>query len=122
LAKLTPGTPEHKRVEAQYSRLKAKFDRAQEEPSSEFSRRESEILTQVCGEITAVISVMAKQRGLTLVVQAENSSPESGPQTPDAVAQIMVKMSHPIIYADPRCDLTKEVIDQLNRQHRAALN
>jgi Skp family chaperone for outer membrane proteins len=113
LAKMTPGSIDAKHIEDRLSELKAKIEAGREQAQREFATRESELLAIWYKEIQDMVRRIAEYQGLTYVVQVSNE-PLSGsnPQT------ILSAMGKTVVYADPRNDITKSVIFNLNLSYK----
>jgi outer membrane protein len=114
LAKFVPNSEDAKKSENKITELKAKLDAGREQAQREFAVRESEMLATLYKEVQAMVSRIAEFRGMTYVVQVSNE-PISG-SNPQSV---MAAMAKTVVYADPRNDITKDVVYNLNRQYRA---
>ena len=64
-------------------------------------------------EIQDTVAALAKAKGLTYVVKV---SP--GPQSDSEPNEVLAFLNRSVVYADPRNDLTEEVIRNLNRRFR----
>jgi RNA polymerase sigma factor (sigma-70 family) len=115
LAKLSPGTVDHKKHENRVTELKARHAAAREQSQREFAQREAEMLAAHYEEIQETVAAMAKAKGLTYVVKV---SPELRPDPMPNDVTALLNCS--VVYADPRNDLTEEVIRDLNQRFKAA--
>lgn len=115
LQKLTPNTADAKKHEDRITELKAKLDAGREQAQRDFAVRESEMLATLYKEVQDVVGLVAKHYGYTYVVQVSNE-PVSG-SNPNSV---MAAMAKTVVYADPRNDITKLVIYNLNLRYKAA--
>jgi len=73
------------------------------------------MLATLYKEIQAMVSRIAQFKGLTYVVKVSNE-PVSG-SNPNSV---MAAIDKTIVYADPRNDITNDVVYNLNRNYKAA--
>ncbi len=115
LARFTPGSPDAKKSEDRITQLKAQFEAGRESAEREFTQKESETMATIYNEITVMAKGVAQQRGMTFVVkytdqQASGSEPNS----------VMAAMSRTILYADPKVDITGDVVKWLNYRYKAA--
>jgi Skp family chaperone for outer membrane proteins len=117
LAKLVPGQPDYKKMEARVSQLKANLQVGQEQAASEFAQKEAESLAALFKDIQRIVAAVAQQKGLTYVVRV-SSEPVTGAEPQSVVAA----MSRPVVYFDPAAttDITNDVITYLNHFYRQA--
>ena len=115
LAKLTPGTEDYRKHENRVTELKAQLGAAREQAQREFAQREAETLAAHYEEIQETVAVIAKAKGLTYVVKV---SPGLRPDPMPNDVTALLNCS--VVYADPRNDLTEEVIRDLNQRFKAA--
>jgi outer membrane protein len=115
LQKMTPNSVDAKKHEDRITQLKAQFEAGREQAQRDFALRESEMLATIFREVQDMVRRIAEYRGMTYVVQVSNE-PLSG-ANPNSV---MAAMARTVVYADPRNDITKDVIYNLNRAYKAA--
>jgi outer membrane protein len=115
LAKLTPGSVDFKKHEDRISELKAKHEASREQYEREFTLREAEMLGTLYKEIQSMVSRVAQYKGFNYVVRVSND-----PVTGSNPNSVMMAIERPIVYADPRNDITSEVIYHLNREYKVA--
>ncbi len=115
LQKLTPGGVDSKKSEDRLTQLKAQLEAGREQAQRDFALRESEMLATLYKEVQDMVRRIAEYRGMTYVVQVSNE-PVSG-SNPNSV---MAAMAKTVVYADPRNDITKDVVYNLNRAYQAA--
>jgi Skp family chaperone for outer membrane proteins len=115
LQKLTPNSIDSKKIEDHLTQLKAQIEAMREQAQRDLTLRESELLAQTYKEIQAMVAALAQRKGLTYVVQISNHPINA--TNPDSV---YADMSRAVVYADPRNDLTDEVIYYLNANYKAA--
>jgi Skp family chaperone for outer membrane proteins len=109
LAKLTPGTDDFKKHENRVTQLKAQYEAGRESAEREFASREAEAMATLYKEIQTMVGRVAKWRKMTYIVKVSNQ-PISG-ANPNSV---MAAMANTMVYADPRNDITKDVVHNLN--------
>lgn len=114
LAKLTPGTEDFKKHENRVTELKARFEAGREQAERDFASREAEAMATLYKEIQAMVARVAQWRKMTYIVKVSNQ-PISG-SNPNSV---MAAMANTMVYADPRNDVTSDVIYNLNRLYKA---
>lgn len=94
--------------------LVARYEAAREQAEAEFARRQADTTASLYKEIQDGVAALAKTKGLTYVVKV---SPGPGPGSLPSDVDTALKSS--VVYADPRNDLTEEVIRELNRRYKA---
>lgn len=114
LAKLAPGTEDFKKHENKVTELKARFEAGREQAERDFASREAEAMATLYKEIQAMVARVAQWKKMTYVVKVSNQ-PISG-SNPNSV---MAAMANTMVYADPRNDVTNDVIYNLNRLFKA---
>ncbi len=114
LAKLTPGTEDFKKHENRVTELKARFEAGREQAERDFAAREAEAMATLYKEIQAMVARVAQWRKMTYIVKVSNQ-PISG-SNPNSV---MAAMANTMVYADPRNDITNDVVYNLNRMYKA---
>jgi len=115
LAKFTPGSVDYKKHESVITQLKAKGEAEREQAERDFSIREAEMLATVYKEIQAMVSKVAKYRGLNYVLRVSND-----PITGSDPRSAMTAVERTVVYADPANDITQMVIVNLNAAYKAA--
>ena len=114
LAKMTPNSVDAKKIEDHMSDIKAKLEAGREQAQRDFALRESEMLATLYKEVQDMVRRIAEFKGMTYVVQV--SDEQISGSDPNSV---MAAMAKTVIYADPRNDITKDVVYNLNRQYKA---
>ncbi len=114
LAKLTPGTEDYKKHENRVTQLKAQFEAGREQAERDFASREAEAMATLYKEVQAMVGRIAQWRKMTYIVKVSNQ-PISG-SNPNSV---MAAMANTVVYADPRNDITNDVVYNLNRIYKA---
>jgi Skp family chaperone for outer membrane proteins len=114
LAKLTPGTEDFKKHENRVTQLKAQFEAGRELAERDFASREAEAMATLYKEVQAMVARIAQWRKMTYIVKVSNQ-PISG-SNPNSV---MAAMANTMVYADPRNDITNDVVYNLNRIYKA---
>jgi RNA polymerase sigma factor (sigma-70 family) len=113
LTKLTPGSVDYTRHENRVTELKVRHEAGREQAEREFAQRQAEAMATLYKEIQETVAALAKAKGLTYVVKV---SP--GPRSDSEPNEVLAFLNRPVVYADPRNDLTEEVIRNLNRRFR----
>ena len=114
LAKMTPGTEDFKKHENRVTQLKAQFEAGRELAERDFASREAEAMATLYKEVQAMVARIAQWRKMTYIVKVSNQ-PISG-SNPNSV---MAAMANTMVYADPRNDITNDVVFNLNRIYKA---
>jgi outer membrane protein len=115
LAKMTPGSLDFKKIEDHITQLKAQFEAMREQCEREFTLKEAEMLATLYKEIQSMVSRVAQFKGFAYIVRVSND-----PITGSNPNSAMMAIERTIVYADPRNDITKEVVYHLNREYKAA--
>jgi outer membrane protein len=112
--KLAPGSFEHKKHEDKITDLKARYDAEREQAQHDFSRLESRNLVSLYKDIQEATTSVAKARGLTYVVKmTPEPTMDSDPNT------VITAIKRSVVYADPRADITDEVVRVLNQRAKS---
>jgi Skp family chaperone for outer membrane proteins len=114
LAKLTPGTEDFKKHEDRMTELKARAAAGREQAQREFQLRESESLATTYKEVQLMVTAVAQWKKMNYVLRVTNTQP-TGTDPNSVIAAIQ----NTVIYADPRNDITNDVIYNLNRRYKA---
>jgi len=115
LAKLAPGTQEHSTLEGRFTAMKERLEVERSMLERDFADREAQNMSEIYGEIQAAIARAAKRKGLSHVVRITRDLPS--PTDPNKLTKLL---NGSILFADPRNDLTDEVIHDLNREDEVA--
>ena len=113
LQKMTPGSPDAKKIEDKITSLKAQYEAGREQAQRDFSLRESEMMATLYKEIQAMVGAIAQYRGMNYVMKVSNDP--IAPNNPNAVFAAIEKT---VVYSDPRNDITRDVIFNLNRTYQ----
>ncbi|MGP0064570.1 MAG: OmpH family outer membrane protein [Isosphaeraceae bacterium] len=115
MQKLQPGTADYKKREDHITELKARMEAGREQAQREFTLREAEMMSTIYKEIQGMTGSVARWRGMTYVLRATNpKKPTTGATDPNSV---MAAMNDQVIYADPRNDITNDVVYYLNKTY-----
>jgi outer membrane protein len=114
LSKLSPGTDDYRKRENRITELRAKMEAGREQAEREFSLRQAETFATLYKEIQAMVARVAQWRGMTYVMRVSNAPP-SGTE-PNSV---LAALNNTMVYADPRNDITNDVVYYLNRTYQA---
>jgi outer membrane protein len=115
LAKMVPNSVDAHKIEEHLTQLKAQIEATREQAQRDFSLRETEMMAQTYKEVQAMVAALAQHKGLTYVLKV--SSAPIAATNPDAM---YAELSKTVLYADPRSDLTEDVIYQLNARYKAS--
>jgi RNA polymerase sigma factor (sigma-70 family) len=111
LSKLAPGTEDYRKHENKVTQLKAQHEAGREQAERAFAQRQAKAMATLYNEIQEAVAAQAKAKGLTYVVKV---SP--GPRADSEPNDVSTALNRSVVYADPRNDLTEEVIRDLNRR------
>ncbi|MDR3633726.1 MAG: OmpH family outer membrane protein [Isosphaeraceae bacterium] len=114
LQKMTPGSPDFKKHEDKITTLKAQMEAGREQAQRDFSLRESEMMATLYKEIQEWVAAIAKHRGMTYILKVSNDPIAAN--NPNAVFAAIEKS---VVYADPRNDITRDVLFNMNRNYQA---
>ena len=117
LQKLTPGSADYKKREDHMLELKAKVEAGQESAQREFSLRQAESLATLYKEVQGMVARVAQWRKINYVLKV-STKPPSGTD-PNSVVSAL---GEAVIYADPRNDITNDVVHYLNQYYKATRN
>ena len=112
LSKLVPGSVDYEKRENRVSGLKAQHEAGREQSEREFALRQAHTMATLYNEIQESVAALAKAKGLAYVVKV---SP--GPRADSEPNDVSTAVNRSVVYADPRNDLTEEVIRDLNRRY-----
>ena len=115
LTKLTQGSVDAKKIEDRLTELKAKLEAGREQAQREFALKESEMMATLCKEVQDMVKAIAAWRGMNYVLQVSNE-PISG-SNPNSVVEAIGRS---VVVSDPRNDITRDVIHNLNTRYQAA--
>ena len=113
LSKMSPGSVDAKKIEDKMSQLKAQMEAGRESAEREFAMREAEMLATIYKEVQAMVARVAQHRGITYVLRVSND-----PVTSANPNSAMMAVKRTVVVADPRNDVTEEVVMYLNRQYK----
>jgi outer membrane protein len=114
MQKFNPGSEDYKKHETRVTELKARHEAGREQAEREFALRQAESMATLYKEIQAMVARIAQWREMNYVVKVSNQ-PISGTD-PNSV---MGAISSTMVYADPRNDITSDVVHNLNRLYQA---
>ncbi len=115
LTKLTPGTDDFKKHEDRVTELKARHEAGREQAQREFALREAENVATIYKEVQAMVARVAVWHNMNYIVKVSNQTPSAS--DPNSVVNAL---QNTMVYADPRNDITKDVIYNLNNVYEAA--
>jgi outer membrane protein len=117
MQKLTPGTEDYRKRENRITQLKAQMEAGREQAEREFTLKQAETMATLYKEVQAMVARVAVWRKMNYVVQVSNA-PISG-SDPNSV---MAGINRTMVYADPRNDISNDVVLYLNRMYQAVAN
>jgi Skp family chaperone for outer membrane proteins len=115
LEALTPGSPEFKKEESEYTKSKVQLESERESAQHDFAQREAESLATIYKEVQSMVGRVARNRGMTYVVRTSNE-----PITGTEPNSVIAAMQRSVVYADPGADITKVVLYNLNLEYSKA--
>ena len=114
LAKLSPGTADFRKHENRVTELKAQCEVKRAQAERESGVREAQTAAALYREIQDMAASVAKWRGLDYVIKV---SP--GIRSSSEPNEVLSVVNRSVVYADPRNDVTLDVIHNLNRKFKA---
>ncbi len=115
MQKFNPGSEDYRKHETRVTELKARHEAGREQAEREFALKQAESMATLYKEIQTMVARVAQWRKLNYVVKISNQ-PISGTD-PNSV---MGAISSTMVYADPRNDITSDVVHNLNKIYQAA--
>jgi Skp family chaperone for outer membrane proteins len=110
-----PGTPDYETREKELLVKKAEFDLYSEREETALQKRFAQSLKTIFDDIRRMAGVVAEERGLDLVLVADQR-PTEEIVNPSAMRQYIAMQR--VIYHHPRLEITDEVIDRLNMGYK----
>jgi outer membrane protein len=115
LSKLNPGSEDARKIEDRITQIKAQLESGTRRAEREAQQRTADAMAALYKEVQDMTARVARQKRLTFVVRVSNT-PVSGP-SPEAIT--LTLGARPVVYADPRTDITADVVRHLNREYSA---
>jgi outer membrane protein len=115
LQKMTPGSPDAKKIEDEITSYKAQMEAGREQAQRDFSLRESEMMATLYKEIQDWVGAIAKHRGMNYVLKVSNDPVAAN--NPNAV---FAAIERGVVYSDPGNDITQQVIYNMNNAYQKA--
>ena len=113
--RIVPGSPDAKKCEDRMVQLQAQIEAGRKNAEREFTQKETETMASIYNEVSDMTARVAQKHAMTFVVKFNDGKIQSS--EPNSA---MSQMSKTFIYADPRVDLTKEVIAYLNQAYKVS--
>ena len=110
--KLVPGSGDYTAADKTLALLKYQNIAEREALESEAARREAESVSELYKDIQQAVAAAARARGLDYVVRVA-----PGPKPTSNAGQLSAELNRAVIYADPKFDLTEDVVRDLNRRY-----
>jgi Skp family chaperone for outer membrane proteins len=115
MGRLQPGGADDRVQEEKLKALKRRHEVEREVFEQEFTRRQARESASVLEDVQEVIAAAAKDKGLDYVVKVD-----PGPQPDATPVNVHAAFNRSVLYANPRNDITEEVIRELNRRFESA--
>jgi Skp family chaperone for outer membrane proteins len=115
MQKLVPDSPEYRAARDQVATLKGRIESERAVAEGELSRLQARESAWLLEEIQRVIAEVARVKGMDFVVKVE-----AGLRADANPDEVFTAMKRSVLYANPRNDITEEVIGELNRRFVAA--
>lgn len=109
-------SPEAKNIEAQLIKMQTELEVFGKVTQNDNLKREAEIYRQIYLEVQDTIKVYADHYGYTLIIRFDRESvaESTDPQ------QVLQRLTRQVVYHRTEDDLTKVILDQLNRSYASA--
>lgn len=112
---LKPGTSEFEERSKQLALSQAEMEWFVDSAGRKLDREVAATLRAIYEDIQAVVSTIAKEKGIDIVVAADRLPSEPAQGATQARQQIVLQK---VLYWSPRIDLTQEVISRLNAAYQ----
>jgi Skp family chaperone for outer membrane proteins len=109
---LDPNGNDFKSKEAKLTELKAELEAKKEQSQVEFARREAEALGTIYKEIQEMTALVARHYGYNYIVRVNNE-----PLSAADPNVVLSAINRPVVYADPKSDITEMVLLNLNTRY-----
>lgn len=106
--------PDYRQHEEKITLIRAQIQAGEEQLQRDLESRRSESIATLHEEIRAVTARIAQRRGLTHVVKIVSKPPRA--DDPESVASAVMQA---FLYADPRTDISADVVAILNQEYHA---
>jgi Skp family chaperone for outer membrane proteins len=113
MQRLTPETTEYAALEDRLAAVKGDIERHRERSQRELERGQSRDMAGIFEDVRDAVAAVAKARGLDYVIKAEVKPELPADADPN---QVLAAVNRSVLYANPRNDITEEVIRELNRR------
>jgi RNA polymerase sigma factor (sigma-70 family) len=110
-----PGSSQRADLDRRYEDLAKRIRDERQAAKEDIERRRTGLMATLNQEISEVIAAVARTKGLDYVVKVE-----AGPRPGASEHELDAALDRPVLYANPRNDITEEVIGELNRRFAAA--
>ena len=112
MQKFQPGSKDYRDHENKITEIRAKMEAGKEQAEREITLRQAETMATLYKEVQAYAQWVAKQRKMTHVMTVSNTPPSGS--DPNSV---LAAVNRPVVYADPRNDITNDVVFYLNQTY-----
>jgi Skp family chaperone for outer membrane proteins len=107
------GTPEFNKLDETITHMTADLQVKKAQLQKNFSERQARMMLAVYREMTDAVSVIAQQRGMTLVLKFNGEPVEPG--NPQSIAR---EIGKPFAYHSREADITPAVLDEISGPQR----
>ena len=108
------GTPDYQKFSDLLADTQAKFEAQKQKIAADFTIRESNAVAEIYNDIRYIVDFIAKQKGVTFVVQIGSNEKVTGENPND----VMAAVARNVVWNDPSADITDQVITTLNAFHQ----
>lgn len=114
LKQLRKGTPEYESLDDAITKQTTEINVLVSQGRRKFATREAQTLLTIYKTILAEVSLYCRSHGVRLALQYNGT-----PLTESDYPQIYKKIHRRVLYSEPSIDITRVILDRLNRQHSA---
>lgn len=114
---LNPSTPEAKDLEGRMVRMDSEHRSQLTLGKKEFLEKEAKIYFNVYREVIDEVKLYCQYEGVQLVLRFNNDAMP----TPDDPQGVLKELNKTVVHHDPAIDITKLIMDELNRRYRASI-
>lgn len=109
-----PGTPEFTKLSDRITEVKAKYAAEKEKLQAQFTLQESSSVADIYNDVRRMTEAVAKQKGMTFVVQVGKAEQLTG-ENPN---EVMAAIGRNVVYYNPGTDITSDVVYALNYYYK----
>jgi Skp family chaperone for outer membrane proteins len=115
---VNPSSPEAKDLEGKLVRMDSEHRSQLTLGKKEFLEKEAKIYFDVYREVIDEVKLYCQYEGVQLVLRFNNDAMP----TPDDPQGVLKELNKTVVHHDPAIDITKLIMDELNRRYRASMS